>query len=671
MQQINIDREIIAQRMSDIISCQKFDDFCHQYNCLSDRFAEMPSDAKLALYYQLKYGECYNLSLETNSFAAFLYDRTMVSIDDFLENPNYLGVLRKNIFPKWREDMRSFFSEDSVKREWVFSGSIGTGKTTIARIGSLFKLHNLLCLRFPQATFGLTPEAPITMTFIGISQKKAKETALKPFVSLLRMCSAFEELDDQNKLLTYSGDKLPFCYNIADNVVRFSKNISVNVSSSIDDLIGQNIFCAFFDEAESGGNTREVLELYTELKNRIKSRFGISRYSFASIISSARKQNGVIQTYLSRLTPEDLLHVQVSEYTKWDVVTPSGQDPLAEGFFYALNGSTNFPSQMLTLIEGELWEKNTELIPSGTELLKIPLMYYSDFKQNLEKALQDIAGRPTATNANLFADVSTVQDTRLVPSLRISIPTVVQGIAQQKQLEHDMLAYLPAMCTIKAPNADAKRDTRWYRYNSAPRYMHVDLAEVGEAALCMLHKELDMDTGLVVYVVDLLVTFYSPTRIRLESIYEFGWAVKRKYGFNIHTASYDQYQSATFRQRAEEDCFAQNNILLSLDRIPDAYRYAANVTSQGCFKVGHCSENDGLLDQMRAVAEDENGKIVKPMLNQKNHLDALDAIVGAMWNAYQNRLDVPHVMYTAANADAEQSKEALIAKSMERLRLGW
>ena len=874
------DIELVAQRMGELLRSSEYSDFCNQYNALSVRFSELPSDAKLALYYQFIYGDCYNLPSEVQQFTGLLYDRKMVDIDTFLDSPDYLGVIGKTVYPKWREEMRSFLAEDSSKREWVFSGSIGTGKsvanttlvktstgwremgsiqlgdlvddgfgnyatvtgvypqgeleackvtfadgrttlccaehlwltidgtvkntstiaqelsqgelvsiplytphethseallnalldrcctvergdntiicttvderlakdiqqaawamgkvcasdcigaaegavqalhrvsissarllgvvsvekldtelhmtcisvespthtyviadyiithnTTISRLVSLYKLYQMLCLRYPHGTFGLTPEAPIVMTFIGISQKKSRETALKPFVSLLRMCGEFEELDDQNKLLTYKGGKIPFCYSIADNMVRFSKNVFITVSSTVDDLIGNNVFASFFDEAESAGNSpKQALELYAELKNRIKSRFGISRYNFASIISSARTQNGVIQTYLNSIPQDDKIKfVQISEYTRWDVVTPIGIDPYAEGYFYVLNGNANYPSQILTMEEGELWSKQTSLVPSGTTVLKIPSMYLSDFRQNLVKSLQDVAGVPTSVNATLFSDVSRIEDNRLTPTLRISVPTTVQGITQKKNAE-DLLQYLPAMCTVQKKNPEGKREAMFYRYASVARYAHIDLAEVGEAAACIIHKELDVETGLTVYVVDFLVTFFSPTRIRLDSIYEFLWEVKKKYGFFYHTISFDQYQSTVYRQRAAEDFLAQNSNLLSLDKIPDAYRYLANVVSQDCFHVGHCSKANDLLDQLKALSEDETGKIIKPHLTEKNHLDAVDAAVGAVWNAYQNRLDVPHVLYTHAEMAEQASKDALVAKAMERLKLGW
>lgn len=680
---MELNREQTMQEMLELYNSEEFSDFLSQYNSFSPRFAELPIDSKLALYYSF-INNNGSLHADLAEYEALLFDRKIVSIDEFLDSPNYLGA-GGALYPRWRQDMRTFLAPESTHYEWVFSGGIGTGKTTIARIVALYKLYMMLCLRNPQATFGKTSADTFSMVFLGITHKKTIETALKPFVVLLRGAKGlFHELDDQTKLLTYSGDKIPFCYNIADGVVRFNKNITVCVGSTVEDLVGHNVFSAFYDEASRAQATADgALEVYTELKNRIHSRFGRSRYCFVGLISSATHEADAVQMYIKNLSLEvKEKYVSVSTYTRWEVATRIGDDPFINGYFFVINGSSNFPSQILEKEVGEQWWRDRSLVPSGCELIKIPLEYISDFKMSLTKALQDIAGVPTSLSSALFPDVSKIEDERLAPTLRLSIPTVERGKIMAAVASTDMLRVLPPMCLVDNPVAvakgagvnNSKRTKQWYRNPSLPRYIGVDLAETGEAGLAVVHKELDYDTGNTVYVADLICTFYSPTRIRIESIYELIAALHKDVGLFIHTLAFDQYQSALLLQRAKENYLSPNCIRFSVDSTPDSYLFLANLVSQEALKCGTVTDKDGLTAQMRVITVDPKGKIVKPNgigESKRGHCDALDALVSAVYCAYQNRADIPTALYMPPDMDAEQNKEALVGKALERLGLSW
>lgn len=476
---------IQRQRIEEILSMPQYWDYVSQYSAASDRFSILPDSAKLTIFYQLMHcdGE-----LPVRELHDILYERDVVDIDTFLDSPQYLGAVGKTIYPRWREELRSFLAPNSSLNEWVHTGSIGTGKSTVSRIVAIYKLYEMLSFRHPQATYGLTPESTISVVIASLNQKTAKKLGLDPFVSLLRHCPKFIELDDQNKLLVYNNtDRIPFVYNIGDKTIRFQKNVTLTVAAHVDDLIGMNAFCVWYDEAESGGSTEYVLNLYSEIKSRIKSRFGISKISYASIISSARRQNGVVQTYVDNLSPEDYKYIRVSAYRKWEVSTPVGFDPFANGKFWVLNGTSNFPSQLLSEEQAQFWLNNPTQQPSNTEIIPIPIVYLVDFKQNLEKALQDIAGVPTATSASPFPDLTRIIDRNLVRSLRLLTPVVS---VNDGGTTLDLLAKLPPEIAVKS-TINIKAEKRFYRYPSVLRYVHVDLAEVGYRVAHVLRKEFD------------------------------------------------------------------------------------------------------------------------------------------------------------------------------------
>ena len=73
------------------------------------------------------------------------FDEVPVSIDEFLEDDFYLGRVGKNIFPIWREELRTILSPYSEVGEVIFQGGIGTGKTTIGLIILVYKMYYLTC----------------------------------------------------------------------------------------------------------------------------------------------------------------------------------------------------------------------------------------------------------------------------------------------------------------------------------------------------------------------------------------------------------------------------------------------------------------------------------------------------------------------------------------------
>lgn len=167
------------------------------------------------------------------------------------------------------------------------------------------------------------------------------------------------------------------------------------------------------------------------------------------------------------------------------------------------------------------------------------------------------------------------------------------------------------------------------------------------------------------------ITFWSNTRIRLDSIYELLEALRKEYKLRFHTVSFDQYQSASYRQRAEERSLAANCNLLSVDRTSDHYFALANLIAQDRFKIGDCSAKLDLIEQLQSITVDEDNRIVKPYLDKKNHCDLADAVVGAVANAAMNTRDVPVVVYLADGLSEVENKEELINATLKKLKLSW
>ena len=93
------------------------------------------------------------------------YNEIPVSIDEFLENPEYLGKVFNNgasIYPFWRDTLHMIFHDNpDHAHEIALTGAIGLGKSTIAAIAMMYQMYRVLCLKDPQKYYHLTNNAPI------------------------------------------------------------------------------------------------------------------------------------------------------------------------------------------------------------------------------------------------------------------------------------------------------------------------------------------------------------------------------------------------------------------------------------------------------------------------------------------------------------------------------
>ena len=62
------------------------------------------------------------------------FDRKPVDIETFITDPYYLGKMCEGLDQHWVDDLKKVFAPGSQVFEWVMTGAIGIGKTTLAMI---------------------------------------------------------------------------------------------------------------------------------------------------------------------------------------------------------------------------------------------------------------------------------------------------------------------------------------------------------------------------------------------------------------------------------------------------------------------------------------------------------------------------------------------------------
>src|SRR5665213_1267320 len=100
------------------------------------------------------------------------YIEPPIDIWTFLTDNKYLGKSTENgnaIFPVWKDALVATFGEIE-KTTVVLTGSVRTGKTTIAVYGIAYIMYQLLNLKFPWNYFGLTQSNKMAVIFFNLSK---------------------------------------------------------------------------------------------------------------------------------------------------------------------------------------------------------------------------------------------------------------------------------------------------------------------------------------------------------------------------------------------------------------------------------------------------------------------------------------------------------------------
>lgn len=312
-----------------------------------------------------------------------IYEEIPVDIDTFLEDPNYLGGTTnfgKAIYPAWRQVLRDIFKDPYKYTTIIFTGSIGTGKSTVAVFVALYMLYCLLCLKDPHAYFGIeATQNNIMFIFNNLTLSKAFKGVMGTFMGHCLKSPWFlargRVVGDVNKSF------------LPDKRVRF------DIASEEYHVTSTDCFCFIFDEANdvlhNAANYQDsmAMQILNAANQRIRSRFRAKdRSTFfgkSIVISSKQSEMAFLEQYTQDMINKDPEHTYVFDKPQWSVIPIelSGQT------FNVAYGNKNAKSRIMSAEESI--EQTKE---QGYKVLSIPIEYRKDFEDNLNRALTEVAG---------------------------------------------------------------------------------------------------------------------------------------------------------------------------------------------------------------------------------------------------------------------------------------
>lgn len=481
----------------------------------------------------------------------------------------------------------------------IFTGGIGIGKTTFASIALPYMVHWCLCLKNPQAFFGLLPGSRIAFMQMSTSESQAKEVLFGDIFARIKHSKWFKKYPYDDKF---------------KNQIRFpQKDIWIVPGDSRETTFeGYNILGGIIDEIDSHQVTekKDYAETgYDTIHARITSRF-MTR-GLIILIGQMKKSTGFASRKYKEFDEEGVeggsfvKKLAIWESLGWHkFLKPDGT---RDSFWFDTKRKAVVPDAM------------ADFMDKGN-LMEIPNVYKKDFTNNPEKALRDHAGIPPLVGDAFISMVEKVEECRDKWHARFDIDESPIGTNLSKP---DFKKWFVAPDTLK-------------------RVAHIDIAysAKGDAlGLAMGHirelKEIDNELKPVIIFDFLLRMRPLPgTQIILSDVREIVYWLKNVKGFNLKKVTLDGFQSTDTLQQLTKKKIHTGYLSVDKDILP--YHDLREAIYEGrvefpkymtYMKHGDVGTKEIAVQELIHLIEKDNGKIDHPEGGSKDVSDAMAGVV--------------------------------------------
>lgn len=548
----------------------------------------------------------------------------------FLDDPYFMGG-NASLWPALREEIIEACSGRYI--EAVFTGSIGTGKTTAALYTLAYYLYRLMNLRNPHAAYGLDPASEIAFVMQSVTGGTAFTVDYMRFRRMLENCPWFIENAPHEK-----DRKATIQFR---NSAVFIQPLPGTETAAI----GENVFGGLIDEVnhmrviqnsakrKDGQVHDQMLENYRAIARRRESRFQrqgnvpgmlclVGSANYAGQFTDRKREERDRQ-----LEREGASSIYIFDKRPWEIQPPDRFRP--ERFTVFLGDGTRRPR----IIPPQ------EALSAADKpfLMEVPEDYRNAFEADLPGAVKDVAGIALHGFSNFISNFAAIK----------------KAFGTRPNIFEPDWCDFDRQPAVILPNP--------IEHPKAKRYVHIDLSlSMDFAALSMGYcpgfSKVDRGGGMV----DTLpqIAFDGCLTIRPAGGSQIPiWKIKklvfalRDMGYPIHWVSLDGFQSADFIQTMRRSRMVSG--VLSLDRTPDPYMLTRQLIIDGMVQ-GPASEL-ACRELRDLVWVSQNTKVDHPPDGSK---DLADTIAGVCYGlASKREVWVSHGVNPATSSLIVKRKE--------------
>ena len=586
-------------------------------------FNELNAEEKKEVLKILKQLSVEGVSDSYNKLLFADYEEIPVDIETFLRDKKYLGrglideEGRFTVFPYWVDVLKKVYPDPLKPAEYntlALTGSIGIGKSFVAVLIGLYELYRMMCLKDPYVYYGLQPIDKISFAVMNITLDASRGVAWDKMQQLLQSSEWFME---RGKL---SGT--------VNEEWRPPKGIELIAGSLSRHIIGRAVFWAFFDEVSFQPNqdVEKQKEKAASLVNtaiaRMQSRFmrGDINPTILVLASSKRTEQSYMETFIESKKKNESKTTLVIDEPQWVI----REDKNTERKFNVAIGNKFLSSEVIPL---DATERDINIYRDrGYNIIQVPMGYYENFIDDIDIALQDIAG------------ISTTQSSKYIAGQRIA---EVKNRESKNPFSKDI---------IEVGNApeDSTEYSEFFNMDfvnksmmEKPLYVHLDMSisgdKTGIAGVWIkgikTPEEGKPDTHELVYQLAFSVSVKAPKgyQVSFEKNRQFIYWL-REQGFNVKGVSCDTFQSYDLLQQLSARNF--NTEIISVDRVTDNIcKPYQNFKSTIYEKRIEMYDSTLLTEELIGLEKNNNNGKIDHSPSGINSKDMADAVCGALWNA--------------------------------------
>ena len=569
---------------------------------------EMSEEGNSKLYEDLKYAE---------------YKEVPVDIETFLTDDRYLGQAWKDtagkskLYPFWLDQLKEIFptNVDTDYNTLLESGARGIGKSEVACgcVGA-YLMYRVMCLKNPLEFYRLKQTEKICFAFMNIKLALAEEIAISKFQKTIQMSPWFM---NKGRMTSFHGN--PYWVP--------PEPINIIIGSQSDDVIGQPIFFAFFDEISFIKN-QDVDKQKKKAKDMIDTAIGgmFTRFihngknpTMLVVASSKRSEQSFMEEYIKTLSKTEGNTTYVVDKPVWEV-KPRGT--YSNDIFYVGLGNKYLEN---LVIPDEDKDKLHLYKERGYKIIEVPVDFKAKFLEDIDRNLCDFAGISSASS-NKYMSAQIIMD-----CINQEYKNPLPDIIETGNGKEDTVQYYNFF------NMDNVPKELMYK----PLYIHLDMSISGDmtgiAGVWIKGKKVSTDNN---QAKDLSFRLAFSTSIKAPKGRQISFEKNRNFirwlkqtGFNIKGITCDTFQSYDLLQQLGAEGF--NCEILSVDRVKDGicqpYQYLRSSFYERRFEM---YKSDRLFDECIDVERNiETGKVDH---SPNFHKDVLDAVCGATYNASKN-----------------------------------
>lgn len=522
-----------------------------------------------------------------------------VSMEEFVCSTYYLNK-KAEIYPKVLIELIEINSGKYV--EVVFTGGIGSAKTTSALYTCAYQLYLLSCMHNPHKVYGQDSAAEMLFIFQSLNAKLAKGVDFNRFKAMIEVSEYFRE-------------KFPFDKNVESKLV-FPRRIEVvPVSGSDTAAIGQNVIGGLIDELNymaviekskqsvDSGTYDQAVALYNSIARRRKSRF-LSQGKLPGILClvSSKKYPGQFTDQKEEEAKTDKT-IYIYDKRVWDI-KPDGT--FNTGWFHVFIGDLAQKPRILK--PGEVVADQDR-----AKVVSVPNEFKLEFEKDIINGLREIAGISTLARHPYFLETEKV----------FAAQNRHPSIFGQTKVDF-------------AENKLTVRKGAFVR-PELPRYVHIDLAISGDSAGfaigCVTGFKSMMELGLSNNPHEMMPLIHIDGTLEIKpprgAEIQF-WKIRevlvtlRSMGMNIRWVTFDSFQSTDSIQLLRQQGFITG--YLSMDVRPcKPYDFTKSAIYDGRVTM---PKHDHLITEILSLERDlKTGKVDHPAAGSKDVSDSLAGVV--------------------------------------------